>query len=69
MYRITVKSKTEYMLVTVSSKAGEGEELPFVTRCWAATNGQESIDASKTKLAIVAEVTQGNRPVLNAKVE
>jgi len=27
------------------------------------------VDASKTKLAVVAQVTQGSNPVINAKVE
>ncbi len=64
-----VSSKAQYILVTVSAKAANGTELPFRTRCWAATNGFENVDASETKLAIIAEVTQGNRPVLHAQVE
>lgn len=62
--------KIDYILVTVTSKAADGEFLPYTTKCWAATDdGSDEIDATKTKLVVLAQVEQGNRPVLNAKVE
>ena len=59
----------EYALVTISSKAKDEQTLPFRTKCWASSDGFEEFDASNTKLAVFAQVEQGNRPVLNAKVE
>ena len=59
----------EYALVTISSKAKDDQTLPFRTKCWASSDGFEDFDASTTKLAVFAQVEQGNRPVLNAKVE
>ena len=59
----------EYALVTISSKAKDDQTLPFRTKCWASSDGFEEFDASNTKLAVFSQVEQGNRPVLNAKVE
>ena len=59
----------DYVLVTISSKAATDQTLPFRTKCWASTDGFEEIDAEVTKLAVFAQVEQGNRPVLHAKVE
>ena len=55
--------------MTISSKAKDDQTLPFRTKCWASSDGFEEFDASNTKLAVFAQVEQGNRPVLNAKVE
>ena len=55
--------------MTISSKAKDDQTLPFRTKCWASSDGFEDFDASNTKLAVFAQVEQGNRPVLNAKVE
>lgn len=66
---MSVDGTVDYILVTVSAKAASDQELPFRTNCWAATNGYETIDAAETKLAVLAQVLQGNRPVLHAKVE
>ena len=59
----------EYILVTISSKAKDNQTLPFTTKCWASSDGFEDFDAQTTKLAVFAQVEQGNKPVLNAKVE
>ena len=59
----------DYLLITISSKAADEQNLPFRTKCWASTDGFEEIDAQVTKLAVFAQVEQGNRPVLHAKVE
>ena len=59
-------SKVEYALLTISSKARNGETLPLRTNCWVSA---EETDAQKSKLAVFAEVEQANRPVLNAQVE
>ena len=69
VYEFTIEfsKKVDYSLVTVSSKAGSNETLPFRTTCWGSA---ETIDdLSKQKLFVSAKVEQGNRPVINAKVE
>ena len=68
-YKLLTEGVVEYALVTISSKAKDDTTLPFRTKCWASSDGFEDFDASKTKLAVFAQVEQGNRPVLNAKVE
>ena len=69
-YKYTILSvNLNYLLVTVSSKAADNVTLPYRTKCWASTDGFEEIDAQVTKLAVFAQVEQGNRPVLHAKVE
>ena len=55
--------------MTISSKAPDEQNMPFRTKCWASTDGFEEFDAQVTKLAVFAQVQQGNRPVLHAKVE
>ncbi len=51
----------------MTSKAKEGE-LPIETRCWI-SSGNEEVDLQDGYLAVLAEVTQGGNPVLNAIVE
>ena len=68
-YKLLTEGVVEYALVTISSKAKDDQTLPFRTKCWASSDGFEDFDASNTKLAVFAQVEQGNRPVLNAKVE
>ena len=65
-YQVKHSKQVEYALVTISSKAKDGETLPLTTKCWASA---DDFDASSVKLAVYAEVQQGHRPVLNAKVE
>ena len=66
IYELKLKNQLEYALVTISSKAKDGETLPLRTECWAS---YDDFDASTVKLAVYAKVQQGNRPVLNAQVE
>ena len=68
-YEILTSGTVDYILMTISSKAKDDQTLPFRTKCWASSDGFEDFDASTTKLAVFAQVEQGNRPVLNAKVE
>lgn len=37
-------------------------------RCWISTGGQQIDTTTDVKLAVVAEVVQGSRPVVGAKV-
>ena len=66
MYEVKHTKKVQYALVTISSKAKDGETLPLKTKCWASA---DDFDASSVKLAVYAEVQQGHRPVLDARVE
>ena len=59
----------EYFLVTISSKAKDETTFPFLIKCWTSLGSFEEVDAQDAKLAIFAQVFQGNRPVLNAKVK
>ena len=68
-YSALVSGKLDYILVTITSKAANDQTLPFRTKCWASSDGFEEFDAQATKLAVFAQVEQGNRPVLHAKVE
>lgn len=68
-YKVKVSGTIDYILVTITSKAADGEFLPYTTKCWASTDGFDEVDVQATKLVVLAQVEQGNRPVLNAKVE
>eukprot|EP00095_Tigriopus_kingsejongensis_P007258 maker-scaffold286_size222086-snap-gene-1.22 protein:Tk07258 transcript:maker-scaffold286_size222086-snap-gene-1.22-mRNA-1 annotation:"hypothetical protein DAPPUDRAFT_255495" len=65
---IITKKKLRHCSVQITSKSKDATTMPFRTRCWA-TVGSEEIDVSKQPVGIVAEVMQGNRPVMNALVE
>ena len=51
----------------VTSKA-QADTLPIHVRCYVDT-GNEEIDLQGQPLAVLAQVTQGNSPVMNAVVE
>jgi calcium-activated chloride channel regulator 3/4 len=54
--------------ITVTSRSSENS-LPIFTRCWTSA-GTEQADLSKgTKIAVLAQVLQGNNPVVRAKVK
>ena len=57
----------DYALVTVTSKAGSNQTLPYRTKCWASAEGDVDPKLGQ-KLYVNARVEQGNRPVLHAKV-
>ena len=65
-YDIKFSKKIDYSLITVSSKAASNSTLPYRTSCWGSS---DTVDPSNQKLYVSAQVEQGNRPVLNAKVE
>ena len=65
-YEIRFSKKIDYSLITVSSKAASNSTLPYRTSCWGSS---DTVDPSNQKLYVSAQVEQGNRPVLNAKVE
>ena len=65
-YEITFPKRIDYSLLTVSSKAATNTTLPYRTSCWGSS---DTVDPSNQKLYVSAQVEQGNRPVINAKVE
>ena len=40
-----------------------------MTRCWISTGSEDIDTTTDIKLAVVAEVSQGSKPVVGAKVE
>ena len=69
VYRIT-KSSAEKVAVSVKvrSKSRDPSTDPVLTRCWIATGSQAINSEADLKLSVVAEVRQGNQPVIGAKV-
>ena len=69
VYRIT-RSSAEKVAVSVKvrSKSRDPSTDPVLTRCWIATGSQAINSEADLKLAVVAEVRQGNQPVIGAKV-
>ena len=69
VYRIT-RSSAEKVAVSVKvrSKSRDPSTDPVLTRCWIATGSQAINSEADLKLSVVAEVRQGNQPVIGAKV-
>jgi len=68
VYRLTVKEPMG-VSVSVSGKAKDANTDPIITDCWIQTGGQELGEEVDIELAVRAEVRQGNKPVLGAKVK
>ena len=66
-FKVEFSTTVDYALVTITSKAGSNETLPYRTKCWASADGD--VDVQGQRLYVNARVEQGNRPVLHAKVE
>jgi len=58
----------EAISITVKSKSRDPSTDPVTTDCRISTGGQDLNSATDVKLAVIAEVTQGSKPVLGAKV-
>ena len=68
VYRITKSAEKVAVSVKVRSKSREAGTDPVLTRCWIATGSQAINSEADLKLSVVAEVRQGNQPVIGAKV-
>ena len=55
--------------VKVESKSREPSTDPVMTRCWISSDAQELDTTTNVKLAVVAEVSQGSKPVVGARVD
>ena len=68
VYSITPKEDLSTVSVKVESKSRDQSTDPVMTRCWISTGSQEIDTTTNVKLAVVAEVKQGSKPVVGAKV-
>ena len=68
VYKITPHEDLQYLTVKVESKSRDASTDPVMTRCWISTGGQQIDTTTNVKLAVVAEVSQGSKPVVGARV-
>jgi len=69
VYEIVASEALDSISVKVESKSREPSTDPVMSRCWISSDGQELDTTTNVKLAVVAEVSQGSKPVVGAKVE
>merc|ERR1719239_1787753 len=69
VYRVVANEVLVSISVKVESKSREPSTDPVMSRCWISSDGQELDTTTNVKLAVVAEVSQGSKPVVGAKVE
>jgi len=55
--------------VKVTAKSKDQSTDPILTKCWIATGSQAINSEMDLKLSVVADVRQGNKPVIGAKVK
>ncbi|TRY62999.1 hypothetical protein TCAL_08293 [Tigriopus californicus] len=64
---VITSQKVEFCSVVVASQSKEETTKPFRTKCWS-TIGNDEVDVAQHPVGIIAQVTQDNKPVMNAKV-
>merc|ERR1719347_874576 len=70
VYRINKDANEEVSIsVKITAKAKDANTDPIMTKCWIATGTQQINSEADLKLSVVAEVRQGNKPVIGAKVQ
>merc|ERR1719341_1473372 len=69
VYKIVASEALLSISVKVESKSREPSEDPVMTRCWISSDAQDLDTTTNVKLAVVAEVSQGSKPVVGARVE
>merc|ERR1719430_795413 len=69
VYKITPHEDLDSLSVKVESKSRHPNTDPIMTKCWISTGGQALGTPTDLKLAVVAEVTQGSKPVVGARVK
>jgi hypothetical protein len=71
LYTVRPGDPYDSLSVSVKGKAraadGAGAD-PIRTRCWVSTGEQQLNSGVSVKLAVMAEVMQGNKPVIGAAV-
>ena len=70
LYQIVKNSGEKVAIsVKVTSKSRDPNSDPILTKCWIATGSQQINSETDLKLSVVADVRQGNDPVIGAKVK
>jgi len=69
LYVIDTVEVFESMSVKITSKSSDGTTDPIMTKCWINTGSQVLGGEVLLKLSAMAEVKQGNMPVIGAKVK
>ena len=67
LYRI-MSTEQVSVSIKITAKSSDPGTDPILTKCWIATGGQQLGSELDLKLAVVADVRQGTRPVLGATV-
>ena len=68
VYALTSNEDLDSVSVKVESKSRSENSDPVMSKCWIATGSQEINTDVNVKLAVIAEVSQGSKPVVGAKV-
>ena len=69
VYIIEKGSEKVSISVKVTAKSKDQSTDPILTKCWIATGSQAINSEMDLKLSVVADVRQGNKPVIGAKVK
>merc|ERR1711971_469223 len=69
VYKVTAQEDLASVSIKVESKSRNPSTDPVMTRCWISTGSEDIDTTTDIKLAVVAEVVQGSKPVVGAKVE
>merc|ERR1711936_802515 len=69
VYRVTAQENLASVSIKVESKSRDPSTDPVMTHCWISTGSEDIDTTTDIKLAVVAEVSQGSKPVVGAKVE
>ena len=69
VYQIVASEALLSISVKVESKSRDPSTDPVMSRCWISSDTQELDTSTNVKLAVVAEVSQGSKKVVGARVE
>ena len=69
VYKVTAQEDLASVSIKVESKSRNPSTDPVMTHCWISTGAEDIDTTTDIKLAVVAEVSQGSKPVVGAKVE
>merc|ERR1712212_1121397 len=69
VYKVTAQEDLASVSIKVESKSRDPSTDPVTTRCWISTGSEDIDTTTDIKLAVVAQVSQGSKPVVGAKVE
>ena len=69
VYKVTAEENLASVSIKVESKSRDSSTDPVMSHCWISTGAEDIDTTTDIKLAVVAEVSQGSKPVVGAKVE